>query len=89
MTTKSCRELVRDNSTCFYLKATLGTLTANLESDSDKRPMLQSEKGLEARIEELMAVRGPVYEAAADHVIETEGKSFEKIAAEIAGIILK
>lgn len=40
VTTAACSRLVRENAECFYLRATTDTLLANLEGDSEGRPML-------------------------------------------------
>lgn len=39
---EECSRLVRENSVCFYLRATTGTLLANLEGHSEGRPMLNA-----------------------------------------------
>ncbi len=39
---EECSRLVRENSVCFYLRATTGTLLANLEGHSEGRPMLNT-----------------------------------------------
>lgn len=79
-------ELVRTHTTCIYLRASIATLAANLrEAGTDGRPLLALGPGqsLEDRISELMAGRAPVYESAADHVIDTDGKGDSEIADEI------
>ena len=42
VTTEECRQLIRQHTDCFYLRATTGTLLANLEGHSEGRPMLSS-----------------------------------------------
>lgn len=42
VTTEECRRLIRQHTDCFYLRATTGTLLANLEGHSEGRPMLSS-----------------------------------------------
>ncbi len=39
---EACSRLVRENSVCFYLRATTDTLLTNLEGHSEGRPMLDS-----------------------------------------------
>ena len=39
---EECSRLVRENSVCFYLRATTDTLLANLEGHSEGRPMLNA-----------------------------------------------
>jgi shikimate kinase len=80
--TPECAELVKEKTTCIYLKASIETLIRHLETEASGRPMLQGES-LRSRIEELMSLRSEIYEATADITIETDGKSIEAIAEEI------
>ena len=40
VTSEECRQLIRRNTDCFYLRATIDTLLGNLEGHSAGRPML-------------------------------------------------
>ena len=40
VTSEQCRQLIRQHTDCFYLRATTDTLLGNLEGHSDGRPML-------------------------------------------------
>lgn len=40
VTSEQCRQLIRQHTDCFYLRATTDTLLDNLEGHSDARPML-------------------------------------------------
>lgn len=40
VTSEQCRQLIRQHTDCFYLRATTDTLLDNLEGHSDGRPML-------------------------------------------------
>ena len=40
VTSEQCRQLIRQHTDCFYLRATTDTLLDNLEEHSDGRPML-------------------------------------------------
>lgn len=40
VTSEQCRQLIRQHTDCFYLRATTDTLLDNLEGNSDGRPML-------------------------------------------------
>ncbi len=42
VTSEQCRQLVRQHTDCFYLRATTDTLLSNLEGHSEGRPMLSS-----------------------------------------------
>ena len=87
VTTEACRRIVRRNTTCFYLKASVDTLVSNLEQFPGERPMLRSEKGLRARVEELMAERGPVYGKTAHHVINVDGDDYLAAAVDIVTLM--
>ena len=85
--TPECAEIIRKRTTCIYLRAGIGTLISHLEGEAEGRPMLKGES-LCSRIEELMGLRSATYEKAAHIIIDTDGKSIEAIASEIAGTIL-
>ena len=94
VTSEQCRQLIRQHTDCFYLRATTDTLLDNLEGHSEGRPMLSSVQPAEAqstetsserealrhRIESLMQTRSPQYLATANHIIDIDGLSFAQIA---------
>lgn len=94
VTSERCRQLVRQHTDCFYLRATTDTLLDNLEGHSEGRPMLSSVQPAEAqsteasserealrhRIETLMQTRSPQYLATANHIIDIDGQTFAQIA---------
>ena len=94
VTSEQCRQLIRQHTDCFYLRATTDTLLDNLEGNSDGRPMLNPTQPVEApstevsserealrrRIESLMQTRSPQYLATANHIIDIDGLSFAQIA---------
>ena len=84
--TPECAELVKEKTTCIYLKASIETLIRHLETEASGRPMLQGDS-LRSRIEELMSLRSETYESTAHITIETDGKSIEAIAEEIFHIL--
>ena len=85
--TQGCAEIVHERTTCIYLRADIGTLINHLEGEAEGRPMLKGES-LRARIQELMDLRSSTYENTAHIIIDTDGKSIEAIASEIASTIL-
>ena len=85
--TPKCAEIVHEQTLCIYLNASIETLLAHLEGQTDNRPMLSGES-LRSRIENLMALRSATYEKTAHIIIDTDGKSIEAIASEIKGLIL-
>ncbi len=99
ITTKPCRKLIHEHSVCFYLKASSDTLVANLLNDSAggtdgipakrNRPLLNPDGGpmskvmICERIQQLMTARAPLYESAADYIIQIDNLTHEAIAAQI------
>lgn len=97
VTSGQCRQLVRQHTDCFYLRATTDTLLDNLEGHSDGRPMLNPTQPVEApstevsserealrrRIESLMQTRSPQYLATAHNIIDIDNQTFAQIAAKI------
>ncbi len=57
VTTEECRRLIRQHTDCFYLRATTGTLLANLEGHSEGRPMLNPTQPVEAPSTEVSSER--------------------------------
>ena len=83
--TPECAEMVKKHTLCFYLRASADTLAGHLEGESEGRPMLQGD--LRARIEGLMAIRSATYENTAHIIIDTDGRSIDETADEIARLI--
>ena len=67
-----------------YLRSDINQLLKRTSRDS-KRPLLQNADS-EAILKELLEVRGPLYEAVADMVIDTAGLSINDIIAQIMSI---
>ncbi|MBQ8343197.1 MAG: shikimate kinase [Clostridia bacterium] len=81
-------ELLKKSGKIVYLRAKKETLLIRLQNDG-QRPLLQSEKGLSDRLEELLKARAPIYENVADHVVDVDGKTPDEIAAEIIALTEK
>lgn len=73
--------LLKKIGTVFFLKVTPEETLARLENDTT-RPLLMGEDK-EKKVRKLFAERMPKYMAAADYVIETDGKSFYEIINEV------
>ena len=86
VTSEACRRMIRRNSTCFYLKASIDTLVSNLETWPGDRPMLKGGNSLRSRVEELMTTRGPIYEKAAHHIIKVDGNDYLAAAVDIVSL---
>lgn len=98
--TPECAELVREKTTCIYLRASVDTLTSRLASEAESRPLLNpashpestdsnnslnvSAADLRSRIESLMSRRASTYEATAHITIDTDYLSIDEIAQTLA-----
>lgn len=78
-----CKELTIVKTRPVYLQAEIDTLLRNLENQIESRPMLKGEKGLKARIIELMEEREEIYKECAEFIIKTDGLTPKEIAVKI------
>ena len=94
LTDAESREMVRKNCKCIYLRASVQELAKNLREDGAAagRPMLagadpdapaDAPDSLESRISAMMAVRGPIYEKAADIILDIDGLDYSDVAQQI------
>jgi shikimate kinase len=74
--------VLKRTGTLFWLTASVETIAKRIGSDT-QRPSLTGTKSFVDEIQDVLCERMPKYQAAADHVIETEGKSITQIADEI------
>ena len=94
--TPECADMVRENTCCIYLRASVNTLLERLSSNTSNRPLLtrdphaalqgaqrRGNPSLHSRIDELMLQRSSTYEKTANIIIDTDGKSIEQICSEI------
>ena len=77
---------MRALGTVILLKAQPEEILRRLEGEADTRPNIRGRKSAEG-IRELLEQREPFYQAAADRVVETDGRSFEEVAGIIARIM--
>ena len=80
-------ELLKKLGTVIYLKVETETLVKRLSGDKN-RPLLQN-GDLREKIETMLAIRGPVYEACADVVLQTDNMSFYEIICRIEKLLAK
>lgn len=73
---------LRENGLVFWLKACPETIVARIK-DSAARPALTQGKTFLEEIDEVLRERTPLYHAASDFEIHTDGKALEKIAEDI------
>lgn len=76
--------VLRGAGLVVYLRAAAETLRARIGA-GEGRPMLAPDPS--RRFDQLLAERAPAYEAAADHVIDTDGRAPQEIAEEIARML--
>ena len=65
----------------FWLTAEVGTIMERIKNNTD-RPSLTDKSYIE-EVEEVLNERLPLYKAAADHVIVTDGRTVEEIGDEV------
>lgn len=87
VTHPNSRSLLKRNTRCIYLRASVDTLEADLRSEAASRPMLQGGDSLRTRIETLMEERVPLYESLADYIIDIDGLTPDRIAREIITLL--
>lgn len=75
------RELMKKLGTVVFLRVTAETVCERLAGDTT-RPLLQGEHPRE-KVALLLAQRTAVYEAAADIIVDADGKEFDTIIEEI------
>ncbi|GMW00856.1 MAG: hypothetical protein AMXMBFR84_19930 [Candidatus Hydrogenedentota bacterium] len=64
----------------IWLRTSIETLKSRL-ADATDRPSLTGTKSFVEEMEEILAVRAPIYESVADCIIDTDRRSVDEIAA--------
>ena len=86
-----CREvnvkLLQSIGTVIYLKVSKETLINRLKEDKT-RPLLQG-GNFEETVEEMLNIRNPLYERAANYVIETDNRTPKEVAELIYELMRK
>lgn len=78
--------MLKENGKIFWLTAQVSTIASRISGDT-QRPSLSGTKTFVEEIEEILEIRKPHYQAAADHVIPTDQISPEQIADFILSFI--
>jgi shikimate kinase len=78
-------EALKKTGRLFWLKASVSTIASRIGADT-QRPSLTGTKSFIEEIEEVLQERTPKYEAAADHIVETDHRSIDRIADEILAV---
>ncbi len=74
-------ELLKRNGKIIFLRASAAAILSRVRDDGS-RPLLSGE-GREERLNVLLKERTPVYERVADYIVNTDGKSVDRVAREI------
>lgn len=78
-------ELLKELGTIIYLKVENETLVQRLSNDK-VRPLLRN-VNLKEKVDTMLAIRGPVYEACADVILQADRMSFYEIICRIEKIL--
>ena len=81
--TPECERMVHGKTVCVYLRTSVDELVTRLSGESAGRPLLNT-TDLRTRILDLMSKRTSTYERVAHIVIDTDGKTIDQAASEIA-----
>lgn len=79
------RRILKENGHVFYLCAPLEQLVARTAKDKN-RPLLQTGNP-EKTIENLLAIRDPLYRAAADSIIETDKMTVRQVVSHLLNLV--
>jgi shikimate kinase len=71
-------DALKAKGTLFWLTAAVRTITERIGGDT-QRPSLTGAKSFTDEVEEVLREREPHYNAAADHVIQTDGLSLAQV----------
>ena len=79
-------EVLKRTGRLFWLTATVETITARIGSDT-QRPSLTGTKSFVDEIQDVLRDRTPKYQAAADHVVQTDGRSVQQLVETILALM--
>ena len=75
-------EVFKETGRLFWLTASVSTITERIGHDT-QRPSLTGVNSFLDEIQDVLRERTPKYQAAADYILETDGKSASEVADEI------
>jgi shikimate kinase len=78
--------MLKADGEIFWLTAEVSTIASRITGDT-QRPSLSGTKSFVEEIEEVLEIRRPYYQAAADHVVPTDHISPDQIADSIISLI--
>lgn len=79
-------DCLKKNSVLIWLTATVRTIAERIGGDT-QRPSLTGTKSFTEEVEEVLRERQPKYKAAANHMIETDGRSVTEVAEAILALV--
>ena len=79
-------ETLKKNGTVFWLTASVETIVKRIGGDN-QRPSLTGTKSFVDEIQEVLQERTPKYQAAADHIIVTDGRSINQLMETVLGLV--
>jgi shikimate kinase len=79
-------DCLKKNGVLVWLTATVRTIAERIGGDS-QRPSLTGTKSFTEEVEEVLRERQPKYKAAANHMIETDGRSVTEVAEAILALV--
>ena len=77
---------LRENGVVFWLQALPETIRARIGTSAD-RPSLTGDRSFTDEIESVLEARAPMYAAAANHVVQTDGRKPDEIAARVVMLL--
>ena len=75
-------QVFKETGRLFWLTASVNTIAGRIGHDT-QRPSLTGVKSFVDEIQDVLRERTPKYQAAADYIIETDGKSAAQVADEV------
>ncbi|MDH3997835.1 MAG: shikimate kinase [Desulfuromonadales bacterium] len=79
-------DILRQKATIFWLKASVDAIVARI-GDDNQRPALTEGKSFTEEVAEVLDVRTPKYQAAAQHAIDTDVLTPQQVAERILEIL--
>jgi shikimate kinase len=77
-------DVLKRNGTLFWLTASVETIASRIGGDT-QRPSLTGKKSFIEEIQEVLKERTPKYQAAADHILPTDGRSINQLVESLLG----
>ena len=79
-------DVLKQKGILFWLTASVETIASRIGGDTH-RPSLTGTKSFVEEIQEVLHERTPRYQAAADHILPTDGRSINQLAENILDLI--